>query len=141
MRKTASGAVVFAIAIMIGACGGGSDSLSEEEFLAEANAICSAGRERTDGYFEELGPDATEDEALDALDAAIDDLRSQIDDIRALDAPDSLREEVAEVLDASEVVAEQMRAGGLEALASRENPFDEVNSDLAALGLTVCAED
>jgi hypothetical protein len=77
-------AVVVLATVLLGACSGaGEDALSEEQFRAQANAIC----ERYDQDVEALGSPETEAEIRAHIGYALPILRRQIDELRELDPP------------------------------------------------------
>lgn len=151
--------MVVAGAFVIAACGSDSEQLSEEEFLAAANEICEVGNEEVVQLFEELEPlvediyatAATEeevqqffqDEGGKVRDAYVSNVQGQVSDVRDLNGPDDLEEELDPLLDQasdevdaiSELSVEEFHEGEWEA------GFNEINSQIQALGLTTCAED
>jgi hypothetical protein len=151
--------MVVAGAFVIAACGSDSEQLSEEELLAAANEICEVGNEEVVQLFEELEPlvediyatAATEeevqqffqDEGGKVRDAYVSNVQGQVSDVRDLNGPDDLEEELDPLLDQasdevdaiSELSVEEFFEGEWEA------GFNEINSQIQALGLTTCAED
>jgi hypothetical protein len=149
-------AMVVAGAFVVAACGSDSEQLSEEEFLAAANEICEVGNEEVDQLFEDTfvaagGEEATEeeiqqffqDEGAEFRDAFVSNVQGQVSDVRDLNGPDDLEEELDPLVDQlsddldalSELSVEEFFEGEWEA------GFNEINSQIQALGLTTCAED
>jgi hypothetical protein len=154
MRRTL--AMVVAGAFVVAACGSDSEQLSEEEFLAAANEICEVGNEEVDQLFEDTfaaagGEEATEeeiqqffqDEGGELRDDFVSNVQGQVSAVRDLNGPDDLEEELDPLLDQlsddldalSELSVEEFFEGEWEA------GFNEINSQIQALGLTTCAED
>ena len=151
--------MVVAGAFVVAACGSDSEQLSEEEFLAAANEICEVGNEEVAQLFEELEPlvedilaTATTEEEVEQFfqdeggkvrDAYVSNVQGQVSDVRDLNGPDDLEEELDPLLDQasdevdaiSELSVEEFFEGEWEA------GFNEINSQIQALGLTTCAED
>ena len=148
--------MVVAGAFVVAACGSDSEQLSEEEFLAAANEICEVGNEEVDQLFEDTfaaagGAAASEeeieqffqDEGGGLRDAFVSNVQGQVSDVRDLNGPDDLEEELDPLLDQlsddldalSELSVEEFFEGEWDA------GFNEINSQIQALGLTTCAED
>ncbi len=127
------------------ACGG-DERLSEDEYLTEANAICSDTNEE----LQSLADDALASDDRAAViafvrDTALPNLQGQIDDIRALNGPEELDADVEAVLDDADLVLDAVADEAAEGLESDEalpgvaTAFEDVNPRLEALGLDDCA--
>jgi hypothetical protein len=127
---------------LLGACGddddgGGGDALSEEDYLAAANAVCEAGNAELESAFEEFTAEPTPEEVADIL---VPNIRGQIEGLRALSGPDDLQEQIEGLMDdASEIL------DGIEEdpsiVFSEEDPFAEINATFDEIGLTDCTSD
>ena len=141
-RSIARGMVCVTVLLTAGtaACGDDEDSLTEEEFVDQANEICDEGSERTDKIFEDLSADSSDDEIEDAIQELADDIEGQIDEIRDLSEPDDISDDVNAALDQAEEDLETMRDQGVDLLEAEEDPFAETNELLSSVGLTSCSE-
>jgi len=140
--------------LTVAACGSDGERLSEEEFLAQANEICSAGNEAfsetMDETFEALFPAGTEptDEEYQQVieengraiaDEIVSSVRAQIADIRELKAPSDLEVQLGHIFDEASAVLDQLsNAPSFEFLVGDDDPFARQNSELRAMGLTAC---
>jgi hypothetical protein len=151
MRQVISVAAASLLLVLLTACG--SDGLSQEEFVAQANEICQAGTDELTETFEAFFPadaELTEEDFQQIFDehgqTIFDDFvsntRGQIDDIRDLNGPSDLEDQLDPILDeASEILDNEVVNGGPEELFFSEgDPFADINPQLEALGLTTCAE-
>jgi hypothetical protein len=141
------GAALLIAALVIGAgCSDDASSaaLTDEELVAQANAICAAGNAEIEalaaGTFG-AGSPPTEEQLLDVLDQVLANVHAQIDAIDALDPPDELVATVDEWLDAGRSGLEAARAQGTSFFdPAGENPiFAEANRLATTLGVTECA--
>jgi hypothetical protein len=148
--RTLAGALLV-IASLGGGCGGDDDdaqSLSKDDFLEQANAVCEEGTVELDEAFEDAfasgEPSPDEVEAL-MKDTVIPNIHGQIDDIRDLGAPDEIDGGVESFLDAASARLDELEAMDadelFETMTSGENPFAEVNAMASNLGLTSCADE
>jgi hypothetical protein len=141
-RRTA---VVALSCVVLAACnGGGGDRLTEEEFVEQANQICSEGNDRLDALAEELfadlGPgDAPSGEDLEEyFDTIVDDVQGQLDDIGDLNPPEELEDDVDALLSEAQSSLDDFKEQGSEALLSDDDPFAESNQMADDIGLTEC---
>ena len=147
-------AVLVSVAGLAGlglaACGdddGGGDALTEEEFVEQANAICSEGEDELDAAFEELVGDGSEEPTPEEISAFADvfedNIGEQIDGIDDLEPPESMADDVdAALSDAREVLddfAQLLRDDPEAAFSQEEDPFADVNEQMNDLGVTACA--
>ncbi len=146
-------------ALLVAACSSdGGGELSQEEFLAQANEICTVGNEEVEQLFDEAfdasfpptGDEPTdedveqfiEEEGQELIDSLVSNVRGQIADIRDLSGPSDLEDDLDPVLDeASEVLDGVAEGDPVEFFLTEDDPFAEVNPQLDALGLTTCGED
>jgi hypothetical protein len=118
-------------------------ALTKEEFLAQGNAICKQGAVEIEGAAEQLfgsGQPTPEQLETFANDTLIPGIRDQIDQIRALAPPEGDEEKVNSMLDKAEDAVAELEANPQSAFREGNDPFAEVNRELAAYGLTTCAE-
>ena len=151
MRLLKGLAVGTATALLLAACGGDGDELSEEEFLTQANEICRVGEGEIEESFNEFFPNGEPtqaeveeflaDNATEYRDAIVSNLRSQIDGIRDLDGPSAIEDDLDPLLDEGSVVIDGIAAGSPEEFFLTENEgLVEVITQLGELGLTSCGE-
>ncbi|MDP1795464.1 MAG: hypothetical protein Q8K63_15100 [Acidimicrobiales bacterium] len=122
----------------------GSAVLSEEAFVAEANAICAAGNTEIEALAAETfgsGTPPTDEQLLDLLDQVLANVNAQIEAIDALTPPAELATTVDEWLSAGRSGLEAARAQGTAFFdPTGENPVSaEANRLATALGVTECA--
>lgn len=133
------------------ACGDDGEALSAGDYRREANEICRAGNDRLEKEGEGLAKlfqsdeKPTDDEIRDALDPLLDGIEDQIEQIRALEGPDDLEGDVRGILEDADAALADLRSDldddPVAALESEEDPFAEVNEQLAAAGLEECADE
>jgi hypothetical protein len=119
--------------------GGG---LLPDDFAQEANDVCAQGNAEIDEeagkVFGGGGEPSPEEQAKFVEDAVIPSIESQIEDIRALGAPDEGAEELDAALSDAEDALDEVRSNP-EILTGGDDPFADVNKQLAELGLPACA--
>lgn len=114
LLRTTRLAVILACALLAGVltgCGpfGADDELTEEEFIAEGNAICKQGREQ---YLElQKDPPQSASEAAELTRSLIEITQGEIDDLRALNAPVDSEDALEGYLAAREAGLEVLREG------------------------------
>jgi hypothetical protein len=141
-RRAAMLVLGFGALMTVGlaACGDDEDTLTEEEFVEQGNAICDEGTERTDAIFDDLGDEPTEEQLLGAVQDVADDVESQIDDLRELAEPDEMSDDVDVALDGADEAVEALRDTSIEDLQTGEDPFADSRPALREVGLASCAE-
>lgn len=149
-RRSLAGLVAVGATVLIAGCGGGSDSLSAEEFRAQADAICAdANRE-----IEAIAEPTSAEQFLTYIQAALPIQRAQLDRLAALEPPDDLQAgfdagvaAIRQQIDAIDGAGARIEGGeDATAVVAEVTPtLESLNeqSDAAAqsLGLTVCGSD
>lgn len=112
------------------------DDDAKADFLARANEICRVGADALAGS----EPSSNDQEALAAYvkDVFVPAVRKQIDDIRALGLPPGDEAELTAIFDATYAALDRLAADPITIVNSGEDPFDRVNQQLIAYGLTDC---
>jgi hypothetical protein len=149
-RRPLAGLAVLGAAALIAGCGGGSDSLSADEFREQADAICAEGDEATDA----LTAPTTPDQVLPFLRTGLPITDEQRERIAALDPPDELQatfDEAQELnqqrRDLVQQAVDRIEAGeDPEAVLRELDPqLDQLQAEARAkareLGLAVCGAD
>jgi hypothetical protein len=150
MRFRVLAALAAAILAFTACSSGGSDRLTEAEFLEAVNAICKAGNDRIQerttefgaavGAAGEAGP--SPDVPQGFIDDVVADYRGQVADIRELEPPEDLEGDVDGWLSTADSTLDEVADTPIEELfASRESPFADVSEKAEALGATECTED
>jgi len=126
-----------------GASGVSGVALTEDEFLTQANEICSTGDKALDEAAKETfgggQPSAAEIEQF-ADDFVVPSIEIQIDGIRALTPPEEIAADVTTFLDDAEAALDEVRDDpSLLQESNNAGPFADVNEQADALGLTDCA--
>src|SRR4051794_1989242 len=135
--------------------GSGGGRLSQDEFVQQADAICSEAEQKQDAIdVPNLSAQPTEEELAkfaDALDEGVQLTRDQIDRLRDLQPPENAEDEwgkTVEELDASmdevEKASDQARDGDAAGLTSSLNAAsaksDSATKRAKTLGLKVCSQ-
>jgi hypothetical protein len=138
---------VLAIALIAAGCGGdddndGGEALTKQEFLAQGNAICTAGDKEIETAFQTaIGNTKPTQEQLNAVvtDSLVPSIQGQIDDIRDLPAPEGDEDHVGQILDESELALQDVKENpSLATQGGGQDPFAAVNEQLNEYGLTAC---
>ena len=151
MRRRAIGALAAGAAIALGAAGcGGSDeegsatenaaALSKEDFIAQADQICTDGDASIDAAGQEQfasGQPTDEELTQFFVDTVLPTIGDEIDEIRTLGVPEGDEELVTAVLDSAEQAVADATADP-ESLTGGSDPFAESNKLATAYGLEVC---
>lgn len=166
MTKTTTVLVTAAVTtagLLLTACGDDEASITRDEFLEQANAICQETNDELEPVFlgvweglddVDLDDPANQnivfvrfDEAMDTIGPAA---RQQLEDIRALGAPDgddelieTLLTDYASAIDWMESTAEAAAAGdeaAMEAMDGTDDPFIDLDRRAREYGLTVCGD-
>jgi hypothetical protein len=120
-----------------------SASLTEDEFVSQANEICATGDKEIDAVARETftGQEPSDAEVEQfATDVVIPSIQGQIDAIRALTPPEEIAGDVTTFLDDAEAALAEVEDDPLLLQASdNAGPFADVNDQADALGLTECA--
>ena len=119
-------------------------ALTEEAFVAEANAICAEGNAEIEALAAETfgsGTPPTDEQLLDVLDQVLANVNTQIEAIDALAPPAEVAATVDEWLSAGRSGLDAARAQGTAFFdPTGENPISaEANRLATALGATECA--
>jgi hypothetical protein len=109
-------AAISSIPLLVG-CGGGDEKLTQEEFIAQGDQICTEGRQQ----FVELQKDPPQSaaESAELTRQLIEITEEEIDDLRDLEGPPESEGPLADYLEAREAGLEILR-DGLEAAESED---------------------
>ena len=122
-------AVACAAAAHAGCGPFGDEGLTEEEFIAEGNAICERGREQ---YLElQRDPPSSASEAAELTRRLIEITESEIEDLRELNAPGASEDALDDYLESREAGLEILR-DGLEAAEDQDaQAYSEAQAQVA----------
>jgi hypothetical protein len=125
-----------------GATGVSGSTLTEAEFLDQANEICAAGNELIDEQATDAFGSGTGAPTEDELDQFVNEImvpsiEEQIDDIRALGVPEELAADVNPFLEDAEAALADAQADPGSLLD--EDPFREINQEAKQIGLRECS--
>ena len=138
----------FALVVVIGssaACGddssssnnSGNDALSKAEFVTSANALCAAFASQVEG-----GPQAgvvTEEDQIAVIsEIIVPELRTTLTAIRALGFPEGDAALVGGLIDQTNEQLDIVETDPAGFLAAAEDPFGEINAQLADYGVVTC---
>jgi hypothetical protein len=146
MRRVVTFAVLVPMTVlMIVACGDDEETLTTDEFVEQADAICAAGTTELDDAFAELYGPSGEEPTPEQQTAFVEDtvaplIQGQIDSGEALNPPEDLQDEVEQWLADVQTVLDGITDDpesifGPEA----EDLFAEVDAQASEIGLTACA--
>jgi len=133
--------------ILIGACGSGEDRLTREEFVAQANAVCTASNQRVEqaaaAAFSTLaeGQQPSREEMQAFIDILTTEVEDQLSDLRALAPPEDMQAQIDALLAEVQRALDEIKTKEPEqVLLSGEDPFAEASRLAGAAGLDACAE-
>ncbi|WES65732.1 hypothetical protein P0L94_06575 [Microbacter sp. GSS18] len=135
--KTSTKTLLAAIVVSgfgLTGCAATSSTISQEEFLASANAICAEAAAEIEAM--EWPDDGTE---VFFIEEVVPNIRQQVADIRELGYPTGDEEVLAAILDDTEAVLDEIVAAGPGEVGNQANPFADVNQRMFAYGLDSCA--
>jgi hypothetical protein len=154
--------LVLAMGLVVAGCGDDDDDeattaattetavsgapLSEDEFIAEADAICEAGDAEIDAaaqdFFPEGGSPGIAEEKAFATEVLLPSIQEQIDQIRGLTPPEGSEDDVAAFLDTAQETVDELKEdpAPLTGGGSGGDPFAETERLATQLGLQVCAQ-
>ncbi|MGD9572764.1 MAG: hypothetical protein AB7V62_12810 [Thermoleophilia bacterium] len=149
-RSLAAGLAAIGATAIIAGCGGGSDTLSAEEFRSQADAICADANREIEALAEPTSPDGY----VAYIRSALPIQQGQLDKLKALEPPEDLQASfdtgvtaIEQQITAIQGAADRIEAGedAQTVIAEVDPQIDALNeqSDAAAqsLGLTVCGSD
>ena len=135
-------------AVAVAGCGdddddtadGSGETLTEEEFVTQANQICADGDKEIAQAGQEV-PDNASQQDINAfvVDVVVPSIQEQLDGIRALAAPEEIADDVDTLLTDAEAALGEVEDDPTLVLADDDGPFADVNRQADALGLTKCA--
>jgi hypothetical protein len=149
-RTRAAAALAIGLALIALGCGdddgGGAGALTKAAFVERANEICADGNTKLNAAFQEAfehaGGSPSQEEAEQMItNTIVPGIQLMLDQIGGLAPPEQDADTIAGLIDASQRVLDEVGADPALILESDVDPFAEVNENLAAYGLTVCAED
>jgi hypothetical protein len=149
-------AALVAVALVVAGCGGGDSttdstaSLTKAEFLKQGNAICKEGNDEIESEFEKFAKENNLSKKKAPTEAQLEEaaeqflipvVSKQIDGLRALGAPSGEEEKINTLLDNAEAALEEVEEDPSLVSGESNEPFEEVNKEARAVGLTVCGEE
>jgi len=137
-RSLAAGGAALALAFVMAGCGGDS-GLTTEEFRKQADKICADFEDKSNDLFAGISATSSEADLVEAFKKVADLLDEQSDQIGALEAPDSISDDVDAMLDSIRAGADKVREDGLELIKTGENPLEDATKKADDLGLKSCA--
>lgn len=114
-------------------------ALTKAEFLAQGNAICTAGNQKLDAAFQSLGKNSTPEQISQVTtEQIVPTINDELDQIRALGAPAGDEQQVSAILDEADSASAKLEADPSLG-AGGSDPFAQANKLAKEYGLTVCA--
>jgi hypothetical protein len=140
---------VFVLALVAAGCGGGSDSISKQQFITQADAICAKSNKQIQpqvvAYAKKVGwsgktppTDAQATEIANTI--LIPSVQSQHDQIDALGAPSGQEQQVNAILTAVQDAIDQAKKDPTALMQSNDTTFAKANQVAKDYGLTVCGQ-
>lgn len=136
------------LASSLGACGGGDDGTSKDDFIEQADKLCAETNEEGTKLAQESFEDPTAptpQEAQNFVQKAVPIQRELLAELRALERPAGDEDEIEAWLDATDEGTDKIEEMGQSAedsltlLRSNVNPLSEANDLAADYGLSDCA--
>jgi hypothetical protein len=146
-RSTASAAILAALALAAGACGGDDDGdsaepLTKAEFIEQADQICEQTNDATQAEVNEFlgGASPTDATLPDVAELVAAGIQDQVSGIRDLVPPEGDEQEVDAILDKADEGAEQIQEepGSLGRTGVPNPSLEEANQLAVDYGLQVC---
>jgi hypothetical protein len=143
-------------ALLVAGCGSDSSttdttaSITKAEFVKQGNAICKEGNEEIEGEFEKFAKENTLSEKKAPTEAQLEEaaeqflipaITRQVEGLRALGAPSGEEEKVNTLLDNAETALEEVEEDPSLLSGEKSEPFEDVNKEARAVGLTTCGEE
>ncbi len=150
LRRTAALAACVAIAAGAAGCGGDDDSsgdttatetITKEEWIAQADAICKAGDDAIDQATEDAGLSSkSSQEELEGFvtDTLIPNVSDQRDQIEALPVPAGEEDAIGNITDELDQAIEEVQSDPGAVADGSSTAFEQVNQDAQDYGLTDC---
>ena len=124
-----------------GATGASGPPLTQDEFIAQADAICKSSGQDVDQQANELfggGQPSQEEIEQFATDVFVPSLRDQAESIRALTPPEGDEDEINAMLDDLDSAIDQVEEDPSLIAAGDAGPFADVNEEAQDYGLEEC---
>lgn len=122
-----------------GATGVGTgEPLSQDEFIAEADQICTDSDKKINAAGQDIG-NKPSDQEFDQFvtETLVPEIQGQIDDIRALTPPEGDEDEVSAILDAAQDGVDQIEQDP-SSVQGEDDPFQEANQLAKDYGFKKC---
>ncbi len=140
-RRLALAALV--IGLGIGGCGSSSSKpkLTKDQFLSQANAICSAGNAKTNAQGQALGPHPSQASATRVVQTQfVPEIQTEINSIRALAVQTADKSKLTSMLNLAQSGLNDLKANpALIAANANSSPFHDFAAQAHPYGLTQCA--
>jgi hypothetical protein len=149
-------AALVAVALVVAGCGSDNSttdttaSLTKAEFVKQGNAICKEGNEKIESEFEKFAKENNLNQKKPPTEAQIEEaaeqflipqIRKQVEGLRALGAPSGEEAKVNALLDDVETALEEVEEDPSLLSGEKSEPFEDVNKEARAVGLTTCGEE
>ena len=135
------GSLTLVALLGMAACSDGASSkavISKADFLTKGNALCTTFNATSDAAQANI---TTEDEQIAFInDTLVPGIRSTVASIRALGFPKGDEALLSGLMDDTEAKLTEIEADPAAAVAAGVDPFADINTQLAAYGLTVCGQ-
>ena len=137
MRRLRALSLVLSLGLAAGACGGGTDRLSKDEYIKKADEICKAMSTKSDAL------DAPQSEAdLGKYVGEVAKIaHTMLSDLRALNGPKSDEATVADVYDTYEKALDKIVKDPSSLMTMTDNPFADAGKKAKAYGFKECGSE
>ena len=123
-------AAALGLALVLAACGGGSDPVSGEELVSEGDRICREGQERFAEIQAELPGSAGE--AVEQTSGLVDSAREELDELEELEPPDDLKDPYERYLELKREALELLEEGRDAAEDQDAELYGELQGEVSA---------
>ena len=146
LRTLAILAALAALVVVAG-CGGGDDSssttsaapLSKDDFIAQADQICTDGDAAISADQPDIGPSGPTDDQIDSFvtDTLVPNLQDEHDKIAALGVPEGDEDAISSLLDKLQSAIDTLGSDP-SSITTSQDSFNDVNQAAQDYGLKKC---
>lgn len=138
-RKVVAAVALTAAFGVLAACGDDKkSSISKDDFLTQANALCATFNNQMDTADDSVSSD--EEAVVFVSDTLVPGLRALLRSIEDLGYPEGDGDEIQAMIDDTDEILDQIAADPAAFVQTNQDPFAAVNARLRDYGLTTCGQ-